>query len=79
MRDVPISEFKTKCFDLFEQVYRTRRPLRITRRGVPVVERVPMIHGRRRKFVGDMIGTAQIVGDIVSPVISLEEIDAYRD
>jgi hypothetical protein len=40
-----------------------------------------MIHGRRRKFVGDMIGTAQIVADIVSPVISLEEeeIDAYRD
>jgi len=32
-----------------------------------------------RKFVGDVIGTAQIVGDIVSPVISLEEIDAYRD
>jgi hypothetical protein len=29
-----------------------------------------------QKFLGDTIGTAQIVGDIVSPVISLEEIDA---
>jgi hypothetical protein len=27
-------------------------------------------------LLGDMIGTAQIVGDMVSPVISLEEIDA---
>jgi len=26
-----------------------------------------------------MIGTAEIVGDIVSPIIDLEEIEAYRD
>jgi len=26
-----------------------------------------------------MIGTAEIVGDIVSPVIDLEDIEAYRD
>jgi len=26
-----------------------------------------------------MIGTAEIVGDIVSPVIDLKDIEAYRD
>jgi hypothetical protein len=26
-----------------------------------------------------MVGTAEIVGDIVSPVIDLEDIEAYRD
>ena len=34
---------------------------------------------QRRCFVGDMIGTAEIVGDIVSPVIDLQDIEAYRD
>lgn len=70
MRDVPISEFKTKCFTLVDRVYRTRRPLRITRRGVPVAILVPPSRRRRLKFVlGDMIGTAEIIGDIVSPVL----------
>jgi len=26
-----------------------------------------------------MVGTAEIVGDIVSPIIDLDEIEAYRD
>jgi hypothetical protein len=34
---------------------------------------------KRRSFVGNMIGTAEIVGDIISPVIDLQDIEAYRD
>ena len=33
----------------------------------------------KRQFLGDMHGTAVILGEIVSPVIDLEEIEAYRD
>lgn len=79
MNDVPISEFKAKCLRLIEQVHKTRQPLRITRHGRPVAEVVPAGPDRKRKFLGDMIGTAEIVGDIVSPVIDLEDIEAYRD
>jgi prevent-host-death family protein len=75
MHDVSISEFKAKCFDLIEQVRRTRQPLRITRRGRPVAEVIPAGPDRTRKFLGDMIGTAEIVGDIVSPAIEVEEIE----
>jgi antitoxin (DNA-binding transcriptional repressor) of toxin-antitoxin stability system len=53
--------------------------LRITRHGRAVAEVIPAGPDRTRKFVGDMIGTAKIVGDIVSPVIDLDEIEAYRD
>lgn len=78
MRDISISEFQANCSGLVNQVYRTRRPLRITRRGVPVAIVVPSGRGRNLKFVvGDMIGTAEIVGDIISPV--LKKTDAYRD
>ncbi len=79
MKDVPISKFKAKCLGLIEQVNKTRQPLRITRHGIPVVEVVPAGPDRKRKFVGDMVGTGKIVGDIVSPIIDLDEIEAYRD
>jgi prevent-host-death family protein len=79
MADIPISEFKAKCLGLIEQVHKTRQPLRITRHGLPVAEVIPVGPDRTRNFVGDMIGTAKIVGDIVSPIIDLDEIEAYRD
>jgi prevent-host-death family protein len=79
MGDISISEFKAKCLGLIEQVHKTRQPLRITRHGRPVVEVVPAGPDRTRKFIGDMVGTAKIVGDIVSPVIDMEDIEAYRD
>ena len=79
MKDVSISEFKAKCLGLIERVEKTRQPLRITRHGKPVAEVIPTGPDRKRKFLGDMIGTAKIVGDIVSPVIDLDEFEVYRD
>ena len=79
MQDVSVSEFKAKCLGLIDQVHKTRQPLRITRHGRPVAELVPAGPDRKRKFLGDMIGTGKIVGDIVSPVIDLNEFEAYRD
>jgi len=79
MTDVPISEFKAKCLGLIEQVHKTRRPLRITRHARPLAEVIPAGPDWKRKFQGDMIGTAEIVGDIVSPIIDLAEIEACRD
>ncbi len=78
MNEITISEFKAKCLGLIEQVHKTRQPLRITRHGRPVAEVIPSGPDRKRQFVGDMVGTGKIVGDIVSPVIALDEIEAYR-
>jgi prevent-host-death family protein len=79
MDDVSISEFKAKCLALIDQVNKTRQPLRITRHGRPVAEVIPAGPDRKRKFLGDMIGTGKIVGDIVSPIIDLDEVEVYRD
>jgi len=79
MDDISISEFKAKCLGLIEQVHKTRQPLRITRHGRPVAEVIPAGPDRKRKFLGDMIGTVEFLSDIVSPVIDLEEFEAYRD
>jgi prevent-host-death family protein len=79
MKNINISEFKAKCLGLIEQVDKTRQPLRITRHGRPVAELIPAGPDRKRKFLGDMAGTVEILGDIVSPVIDLDEFEAYRD
>jgi prevent-host-death family protein len=78
MKSVPISEFKAKCLGLIEEVDKTRQPLRITRHGRPVAELIPAGPDRKRKFLGDMVGTVEILGDIVSPVIDLDEFEVYR-
>jgi prevent-host-death family protein len=79
MKTISVSEFKAKCLGLIEQVDKTRQPLRITRHGRPVAELIPAGPDRKRKFLGDMVGTGKIVGDIVSPIIDLDEFEAYRD
>jgi len=79
MTDISISEFKAKCLGLIEQVHKTRQPLRITRHGRVVAELIPAGPDQKRKFLGRMAGTGKIVGDIVSPIIDLDEFEAYRE
>ena len=79
MKSISISEFKAKCLGLIELVHKTRQPLQITRHGRPVAELIPAGPDRKRKFLGGMVGTGEIVGDIVSPIIDLDEIEVYRD
>ena len=79
-REIPISEFKAKCLSLVDQVNKTKTPLIITKRGTPVAEVVPVSPEiDRKKWLGSMMGTAKILGDIVSPVIDLDDFEALRD
>jgi prevent-host-death family protein len=75
MQDVPIFEFKAKCLEFIKQVRKTRQRLRITHHGQPVAEIAPAGLARNEQFVGDMVGTGKITGDIVSPVLSLGDIE----
>jgi len=80
MQEIAISEFKAKCLALLEEVSKTKKPIRITRFGKPVAEVVPASpEPRGRKFVGAMKGTGKILGDIVSPVIDLNDMEANQD
>jgi antitoxin (DNA-binding transcriptional repressor) of toxin-antitoxin stability system len=79
IRHISISKFKAQRLGLIEQVHKTRQPVRITRPGIPVAEVVPTGPDRKRTFVGDMVGTGKIVGDIVSPVIDFDGFEAYRN
>jgi prevent-host-death family protein len=67
MKEVTISEFRTKCFALLNQVRKTKQPLRVTRFGKPIAEIVPTAPQPSRDWFGSMKGTIEILGDIVSP------------
>ena len=79
MEEVSISEFKAKCLALLEQVRKTKQPLRVTRFGKPVAEVVPPSPVRSTPWLGSMKGRMDILGDIVSPVIELNDIEALQD
>ena len=74
MEEVGISEFKAKCSALLERVRKTRTPIRVTRFGKPLAEVTPPTPtADRADRFGSMTGTAEILGDIISPVIELTD------
>jgi prevent-host-death family protein len=80
MEEISISEFKAKCLAILERVHKTRKPVRVTRFGKPVAEVVaPSPVKDRSDWMGSMKGQMEILGDIVSPVIDEDEIEALRD
>jgi prevent-host-death family protein len=79
MKEIAISEFKAKCLGILEEVRKTRKPIRVTRFGKPVAEVVPptpqKVKGSR---LGCMVGTGEILGDIVGSISDESEWEATR-
>jgi prevent-host-death family protein len=80
VEEIAISEFKAKCLAILERVEKTQEPVRITRHGKPIAQVIPAAAVMdRAAFMGSLRGTVEILGDIISPVIDLDEIEALRD
>ncbi|MFI5093612.1 MAG: type II toxin-antitoxin system Phd/YefM family antitoxin [Candidatus Acidiferrum sp.] len=80
MEEIAISEFKAKCLAILAQVEKTKEPVRITRHGKPVAEVIPAVQTvARAAWIGSLKGKIKILGDIVSPVIDLDEIEALSN
>jgi hypothetical protein len=79
MHSMPISKFKATCLATLEQVRKTGRPLRVTRFGKPVAEIIPPTPVPvGRNWLGEMRGTARIVGDITTPSSELVDWEAAK-
>lgn len=80
MEQIPISKFKATCLAVLERVRRTREPILVTRRGLPVAEIKPPPEEHARNWLGAMAGTIDIVGDIVtSPAEPEDTWEALRE
>jgi antitoxin (DNA-binding transcriptional repressor) of toxin-antitoxin stability system len=79
MKEVAISVFKAKCLGILAEVCKTKKPIRVTRFGKAVAEIVPPSPekpiGRR---LGCMVGTGEVLGDIVGSISAESEWDAAQ-
>jgi len=79
IREIAISKFKARCLSLLEEVSKTKTPLRVTRRGKAIADVIPTTSdAEERSWIGSMSDSIDIVGDIVSPVIDVEAIEALK-
>jgi hypothetical protein len=76
---MPISKFKATCLAALERVRRTRRPLLVTRFGVPVAQILPPPPGSPAEtWLGALAGTVRFSGDIVAPASEPDDWDALK-
>lgn len=79
MKEVAISEFKAKCLAILDEVQKTKAPIRVTRRGKPIVEVIPPSTTVPRDWMKSMKGEVKILGDIVSPASDPDDWEVLRD
>jgi prevent-host-death family protein len=65
METLSVSKFKATCLSVLEQVKTKKKKVRITKRGVPIAEIVP-VNGKEKGV--SLKGCVTFMGDIVSPV-----------
>ncbi len=78
METISAANFKATCLALLDKVEKTGKPIRVTKRGRPVAELVPVSPPGKRRIMGCMEGTAKIVDDIVSPAVPESDWDVLR-
>ncbi len=64
--------FKAKCLAVMDEVQAKRETVIITKHGKPVAKLVP-VGAEKDEIFGFFAGKGRITGDVVAPVISLEE------
>lgn len=80
IQEIAISEFKAKCLSLLEEVSKTKTPLRVTRRGKAIAEVIPASSDAEgREWLGSMSDRIEIIGDVISPVIEISQIEAMKN
>lgn len=79
MEEIAIARFKATCLAVMDRVGKTGKPVRVTRFGKPVADIVPPAPARKKgDWIGSMVGTGRILGDVVSPATDEGEWEALR-
>jgi antitoxin (DNA-binding transcriptional repressor) of toxin-antitoxin stability system len=76
METITISKFKATCLAVLERVRQTRKPVLVTKRGVPIAEIKAPPKADAGAWLGSMAGSAEITGDLVAPAVAEHEWEA---
>lgn len=77
MRTMGAGAFKTNCLAVMDEVQQKRESVVITKRGVPVAKLVP-IADQPDPIFGLLKGKGEILGDLVEPIVPLEDWDCLK-
>jgi prevent-host-death family protein len=77
MKTMPAGYFKARCLRVMDEVRSTREPVTITKKGKPVAKLMPP-DGQPEEIFGCLKGEIEIVGDILSPLVSPDDWEALR-
>ncbi|HXY25909.1 MAG TPA: type II toxin-antitoxin system Phd/YefM family antitoxin [Candidatus Acidoferrum sp.] len=72
MKKMAAGAFKANCLAVMDEVRAKRETVVITKRGKPVAKLVP-ITGNGDDIYDFFVGKGYIVGEVVSPALTLEE------
>jgi prevent-host-death family protein len=78
MRTMAAGKFKATCLAVMDEVQAKREPVLLTKNGKPVAKLVPVEVEEDPLAVYRFPGKVEILGDIVSPAMDLEEWDALK-
>ncbi len=60
-------KFKAECLKVMDRVKKTRRPIILTKRNIPVAKLIPIDDFEEEVF-GRMKGTVHFLGDVIQPI-----------
>ena len=71
---ISISHFKATCLSVLESVRQTGQSVRVTRRGQPMAEIVPVASASNdATWLGSLRNSIRVHGDIVSSVVDADD------
>jgi prevent-host-death family protein len=77
-KTIGAAKFKAGCLALLDEVEAKRQPIVVTKNGRPVAQVIPMPEQDDPIF-GFYRGKLEIVGDIISPIYSDEELEEFLE
>jgi prevent-host-death family protein len=77
MKTMAAGKFKATCLAVMDEVQAKREPVVITKNGKPVAKLVPILEEGRDPIFGFYRGKLDIPGDVISPIYSDDEDDAF--
>ena len=77
MKTMAAGKFKAQCLSVMDEVQARRETVVVTKNGKPVAKMVP-IDSEEDPLRAFFFGKGEILGDIISPVVSLEDYEALK-
>ncbi|MGA7521484.1 MAG: type II toxin-antitoxin system prevent-host-death family antitoxin [Acidobacteriaceae bacterium] len=78
MKTMAAGAFKTHCLSVLNEVHERGEPVLVTKRGKPLARVVPVAQQEPKSALGSMKGRFEIVGNIMEPTMSDEDVTQWK-